>query len=161
MVGTYKVWEFIHLGWYFQYDNGNRENAQFSGFDSAGAAQVVNLQGGAYNEFWTGPLIRAQYKQAFLEVGYGLVGIRNDDAREDLVNTNGSNEGSLSTDPSVAWLIGLGAQVNICENLSLLVKAQYRVRYYNQRDGEELQNKAVHGTQNFTPLVGLSYKFQP
>jgi opacity protein-like surface antigen len=160
-VAAYTVWKYFHAGWYFQYENGNRANAQFSGFDSTGAAQVVNLIGGSYYEFWTGPLLRVQYKQVFLEAGYGLVGMRNDDAREDLVNTNGSNEGNLSTDPSVAWFVGLGAQVKIHKNLLLLVKAQYRVRYYNKKDGAFLQNEAVHGTQNFSPIIGLSYKFLP
>lgn len=159
MVGTYKIWKFIHAGWYAQYDIGNRESAQFNGFDSTGATLVVNVLGGGFNEFWTGPLVRAQYKKAFLEFGYGLVGIRNDKARTDLLNTNGSNVGSLSIDPSVAWLFGIGAQVNMFDNLSLLVKAQYRVRYYNKRDGLALQNETVHGTQNFSPLIGLNYKF--
>ena len=159
LVGTYNVWKFIHAGWYFQYDMGNRENGQFSGFDSSGAAQVLNLQGGSFSEFWTGPILRAQYKLAFLEFGYGLVGTRNDDSRADILNTSSSDQGSFSTDPSIAWMMGIGAQVNLWKSVSLLIKAQYRVRYYNSRDGLELQDQAVHGTQNFASLVGFSYKF--
>lgn len=157
-IGTYHVWKFISVGWYFQYDSGNRESAQFSGFDAQGAAEVINLQGGAYTEIWTGPLVRASYKQAFFEFGYGLLGTRTDDARIDLFNEAGSNEGSLTVDPSVAWLLGIGAQVHLCDDLSLLLKAQYRVRYYDSRDGEKLQNEMVHGTQNFSPMIGLSYR---
>ena len=158
LLGTYKVWKFISVGWYLQYDSGNREIAQFSGFDAQGAAEVINLQGGAYSELWTGPLIRAHYKQAFFELAYGLVGNRNDDARNDLFNESGSNEGTLTVDPSVAWLLGFGVDVALHNKLSLLLKAQYRVRYYDSRDGEKLQNESVHGTQNFSPMIGLRYQ---
>lgn len=158
-VGTYNVWRFISAGWYLQYDSGNRESAQFSGFDENGAAEVINLQGGAYREVWSGPLIRAHYKQAFFEVAYGLLGTRKDDARIDLYNEEGSNEGDLTVDPSVAWMFGLGVQVSLFDDFLLMFKAQYRVRYYDSRDGEKLENEIVHGTQNFSPMIGLSYKF--
>lgn len=158
-LGTYNVWKFISVGWYIQYDSGNRESAQFSGFNAAGAAEVINLQGGAYTEIWTGPLIRAHYKKAFFEFGYGLIGSRQDDARVDLFNESGSNEGNLTVDPAVAWLLGIGADVVLKDQLSLLIKAQYRVRYYDARDGEKLENEMVHGTQNFSPMVGLKYQF--
>ncbi len=158
LMGIYKIWKFIHAGWYFQYDVGNRENAQFDGFDALGAAQVVNLQGGAFREFWTGPVIRAQYKLAFLELGYGLLGTRSDDARNDILNSLGNSEGNFSTDPAVAWFLGIGAEVKLWKSLSLLIKAQYRVRYYDSKDGSVLDQDAVHGTQNFAPLLGLSYK---
>lgn len=159
LVGMYNVWKFIHAGWYFQYDSGNRELAQFSGFDANGAAEVYNLQGGAFNEFWTGPIVRAYYKQAFVDVAYGLFGTREDDARLGIANESGSNEGSFTTDPAVAWMLGFGATVDICEHLALMFKAQYRVRYYDARDGEALENESVHGTQNFSPMLGISYRF--
>jgi len=157
-VGTYKVWKFITAGCYFQYDIGNRENSQISGFDASGAAQVMNVQGGAFREFWTGPILHAQYRQAFLEFGYGLVGTRKDDSRSDILNAAGSNQGNFSIDPSVAWIIGVGVQVNLSKKFDFLVKAQYRARYYNSRDGVEFENQAVYGTQNFSPLIGVLYR---
>lgn len=156
-MGTYKVWKFLSAGWYFQYDAGNRENGQLSGFDASGSAQVMNIQGGTFQEFWTGPTIRAHHKQAFLEIGYGLVGSRTDESRSDISNASGSNQGSFSIDPSVAWFIGIGAKVKLSKQFDFIVKANYRVRYYNSRDGTELLNQSVHGTQNFSPLIGLAY----
>lgn len=156
-VGTYKLWEAISAGWYFQYDIGNREQAQLAGFLPSQAPAVTNVQGGTFQEFWSGPIIRAQHKQAFLEIGYGLIGTRTDESRADILNTSGSNQGSFSLDPSVAWIIGIGANVNLSNKLNFIVKANYRARYYNARDGDELDSQAVHGTQNFSPLIGLGY----
>ena len=158
LLGTYKFWEYLHAGWYIQYNIGNREDGRFNGFDANGSPLIVSVQGGSFSEFWIGPIIRGQYKKAFLELGYGFVGSREDEARDDISNGTLSNQGNFSTDPSVAWIIGIGTQVDLSNNFSLLIKAQYRARYYNSRNGIALNNQTVLGTQDFSPLIGVSYK---
>lgn len=156
-IGLYRLSPIFSAGWYVQEDIGNRENAQFDSFDEKGATKVVNLQGGRFTEFWTGPIVRAQYSFAFAEVGYGLVGFRNDKARTAILNKDGEANGDFTTSPTVAWLGSVGFQGSLTEYLNLQVKLQYRVRYYNKKGGVELAQEAVHGTQNLTPMVGFSY----
>lgn len=158
LAATYQVNNYLSIGWYVQQDVGNRENAQFSMFDTKGATQVANLQGGRFNEFWTGPLVRGHYKQMFVELGYGLVGIRSDKARAAILKEDGTTDGDFSTSPTIAWMSSLGVNSPLTEKLDLLLKLQYRVRYYDSKGGQNLANKAVHGTQNFTPMLGLVYR---
>ncbi len=152
---TYRFWGPLSAGAYFQLDAGTREAGRFTGLDANQAAVVAGTVGGSYLEFWTGPLVRAHYKTLFLELGYGLYGARSDKARDDLPNQNNSTQGALRTHPTIAWMLGIGGGVPIDERFELALRLQYRVRYYNRRDGEKLQGDLVHGTQNFTSFAGI------
>jgi hypothetical protein len=159
-MGTRRVWNMISAGVFLQYDRGNRHAARFSGFDP-GTGRTVSKDkiGGNYNEFWLGPMVRAQWKQLFGEFGYGLVGIRNDEARNDLVSSTGDSTGTLETTPSVAWYAGLGAAVEIAEDFDLIVRMEYRLRYYSTREGSPFSSNIEHGTQNITPYLGVRWRF--
>lgn len=151
--------EYFSVGVYAEYDAGNRSMAEFNGFDSLGRTTVANSLGGTYSEVWIGPFVRFSLKKAFLDVGYGAVGIRNDRARDDVKSLSGETEGSFSVNPLVAWYVGIGVAADIAESFSLLVKLQYRARYYDAKNGEPLMDNIEHGTQNISPFVGLSYSF--
>ena len=155
--GTYQVWGPLEAGVYAQFDTGSRSAGRFTMFDKEDKAQIENETGGGFNEFWAGPLLRTRWKFLFVELGYGLIGLRSDKARSDLKSSTGDTEGVLTTSPTIAWLLGLGGQASITDNLDLVFRLEYRVRYYVKRDGEPLENDIVHGTQNFTPFVGLSW----
>jgi len=114
--------------------------------------------GGAYQEVWLGPLLRVNWQTLFIEGGYGALGLRWDDARDDLPNTSGDTEGPLRTSPTVAWMLAAGGGVPLTEHLQLVLRVEYRVRYYDRRGGEELADAIVHGTQNLSPLFGVSWE---
>ena len=82
--------------------------------------------------------------------------MRWDDARTDLVTADGDNEGALYVTPTVAYMAALGGGVPITDSLQAVFRLEYRVRYYDRRE-EKLANEAVHGTQNFTPFVGICW----
>lgn len=63
------------------------------------------------------------------------------------------------THPTIAWMIGLGGTVPVTEALSVALRVEYRVRYYDRRGGHPLAEDAVHGTQNLTPFLGVAYGF--
>ena len=158
--GTYHVWEFFHVGVFLQFDRGNRLAARFSHFDPAtGRTVTKDKVGGDYDEFWLGPLARAQWRNLFGEAGWAIAGFRNDDARNDLRTTSGDTTGTLSLLPSVALFASLGTSVDIVDKLGLVIRLEYRLRYYEGREGREFANGLKHGTQNITPFVGLSWQF--
>jgi hypothetical protein len=45
--------------------------------------------------------------------------------------------------------------------LDLVLRLQYRIRYYDSRGSSALAGGAVHGTQNYTPFVGVAWSFGP
>jgi hypothetical protein len=45
--------------------------------------------------------------------------------------------------------------------LDLVHRLQYRIRYYDSRGSSALAGGAVHGTQNYTPFVGVAWSFGP
>jgi hypothetical protein len=98
--------------------------------------------------------VRAQGRALFIELGYGALGLRWDDARTDLAAEGGDTQSALHTSPTVAWLLGVGGSAPVSPSLGLTFRLEYRVRYYDRRDAP-LQDKAVHGTQNFTPFIGI------
>ena len=153
---THQVFSWLSVGLYTQFDVGNREAATFAGFDSTGAATTAGRVGGRYSEFWLGPLLRFQWRMIFAEFAYGAIGVRHDTARSDLPNQSG-NLGDFRTHPGVAYMFAVGWYHKITENLALSLRMQYRIRYYNRRGSEDLQNNIVHGTQNYSPFIGLSY----
>ena len=103
-------------------------------------------------------LVRAAWRGLFFELGYGLVGWRDDDARGDLRDADGGADAALRTSPTVAWAVGLGAALPVWESLDVVLRLQYRVRYYDRRGDADLADSLVHGTQNFTPFFGAAWR---
>jgi len=156
LFGTYRIWGPISLGLFVQVDTGHRSAARFVEFDADNKAVVTGKLGGSFTELWVGPLLRVHWRTLFAEFGYGALGMRWDDARTDLVTSDGENSGALYVTPAVAYMAALGAGVPITDTLQAVLRLEYRVRYYDRRDSK-LAGEAVHGTQNFTPFVGICW----
>jgi hypothetical protein len=154
--GTWRAWGPLEIGLFTQYDVGVREAGRFSRFDAQNKAIVEPAVGGTYQELWVGPLVRASWRGAFAEVGWGAVGLRWDDGRTDLPDADGDTDAALRTRPSIAWLLGLGYAVPLSERWSLALRLSYRVRYYDRR-GAPLAQDVAHGTQSLTPLIGVAW----
>lgn len=155
---TTRIWGNLGLGVFAQADWGHRSAGLYNGLDSENSATVNGSIGGAYSEYWLGPLVSYELKSVFFQLGYGAFGRRIDDSRKGIVNDKGSNSGSFSLSPTVAWLIVTGGRFDLDDNLELEIKVEYRIRYYDQRAGENLEFGITHGTQNLSPLIGLSLK---
>lgn len=153
---TYNVWRFFRLGLYAQLDAGNRSAGRFTGLDAEGNPVVVS-EGGRFLELWLGPVLRVQWRGLFAELAYGALGVRRDRARDDLPDEDGDVDGLFRVSPRVAWSFGLGAFVPVHANVDVVIRLQYRVRYYDQRGGSSLANDVVHGTQNLVPFVGVAW----
>ena len=151
---SYRCWGPLSVGLFTRFDFGSRKEARFQAVEE-GRAVIVSEVGGAYTELWVGPFVRAQWMTLFVELGYGAIGIRDDDARDDLVNENGDTESALKASRAVAWILDLGGGVPLTEALHLALRMEYRVRYYDRR-GSSLADKLVHGTENFMPFIGLA-----
>lgn len=157
--GAYCFNEYIAAGIYLRYDRGQRQLANFDGFDQTGKTIVTDRIGGTYTEFWTGPIIHVFYNQLHAAFGYGLFGIRDDTARKDIPSTTGDVESAFKLDPSFAWLISLGGRFSVIESLDINISLEYRARYYNTRGGNDLRDNINHGTQSISPLFGVIYSF--
>jgi hypothetical protein len=155
--GRYHFNDNLSAGLFFRTDFGKREAALFDGFDSDGKTKVKNRIGGNYFEFWFGPEIMLHWKQLFAEIGYGLVGIRNDDGRSDIPSNSGDISGSFTTSPSISWMFSLGGQIPVFKKFDIMIKVEYRLRYYNERNGEPLLNNIEHGTMNISPIIGVRF----
>ncbi len=155
-MATWRLVGPLELGIFSQFDMGTRQAGRFVGFEE-GATIVEGEVGGDYSEFWLGPLTRVAWKGLFAEVGYGLVGIRSDDARSDLATAGGDTETALRTSPTVAWLVGLGGALPVWNDLHVVLRIEYRVRYYDSRGSEPLTDEIAHGTQNLTPFFGVAW----
>jgi hypothetical protein len=156
---SYRLWGPVAIGGFMQFDAGRREAARFSGFDAEGRAVVSGVVGGGYQELWYGPMVRLAYARVFAEVGYGAFGARHDNARDDLPSESGDTGGALRTHPRIAWVIAAGGGVPIDDDVELVLRLEYRLRYYNRRGGEPLTGGIVHGTQSFTPFAGVAWRF--
>lgn len=161
LFATYRVWSVFRLGLFTQFDVGLREAARFSGFDADGRTTVTQQVGGDYSELWLGPLLRIQYWTLFAEIGYGALGLRWDEARDDLPTAEGDTESALQTHPGIAWLVAFGGGVPVLEDLQVVFRIEYRVRYYVSRGGDRLDpsgnDEISHGTQNLTPFIGIAW----
>lgn len=155
---TYDVWGPLSVGLFGQFDAGVRRAGTFDSFDADNRPIVVGEVGGGYTEFWVGPIVRVRWRQLFAEAGYGLFGIRSDDARDDLSTVDGDTESALRTSRAVAYLFGVGAGIPLNKNLQAVVRIEYRIRYYDRRAGQPLIDETVHGTQNLTPFIGLAWR---
>lgn len=157
--GAYCFNEYIAAGIYLRYDRGQRQLANFDGFDQSGKTLVKDGIGGTYTEFWAGPILHFFYKQLRASFGYGLFGLRDDTARQDIPSTTGDVESAFKLDPSFAWLISLGGRFSVIESLDINISLEYRARYYNTRGGNDLRDNINHGTQSISPLFGVVYSF--
>lgn len=158
---TARLWGPFQLGAFMVFNGGNRSAGRFVGFDDDGGAVVAGRVGGPYYELWAGPLFRFEWYRLFAELGYGAYGIRHDAARDDLPSETGATTGTLRTDPAIAWMMALGGTVPITESVELVIRAEYRIRYYDRRGGDALAEGIVHGTQSFAPFVGVAWRFGP
>ena len=156
-MASYRVWGPLSLGLFVQYDLGERAAGKFEGFDSDGKTVIGNESGGSFQEFWAGPLLRVQWRTLFFEWAYGAFGIRTDNARDDLPDVDGSTSSALRTSPTIAWLMALGGGVPVTDSLQVVLRLEYRIRYYDRRGSGALKDDIVHGTQNFTPFVGVAW----
>lgn len=157
--GAYYFYEFLAAGIYLRYDRGQRQLANFDGFDQSGKTLTSDNIGGTYTEFWAGPIIHLFYSQLHAAFGYGLIGIRDDTARNDIPSTTGDVESAFNLDPSFAWLISLGGRFSVTKSLDINISLEYRARYYNTRGGNNLRDNINHGTQSISPLFGVVYSF--
>ncbi|MEZ4467067.1 MAG: hypothetical protein R3F43_22115, partial [bacterium] len=157
-LASWRAWGPVSLGWYGQVDTGSRRAGRFAGLDADQKTVVEGEVGGDFTEIWTGPFVRADYRGLFLELGYGAVGWRDDGARSDLVDEKGKDDKALRTSPTVAWAVGLGAALPVFDALDVVLRLQYRVRYYDRRGDAALADALVHGTQNFTPFFGAAWR---
>jgi len=155
----YSINKYLSAGLFLRTDFGKREAAIFDGFNSDGKTQVKNKIGGNYFEFWFGPEIMLHWKQLFVEIGYGLVGIRDDKGRNDIPSNTGDLSGSFTTSPSISWMFSLGGHIPIFDQLNVMLKIEYRLRYYDKRNEEPLINNIDHGTMNISPIIGVTYNF--
>lgn len=159
-LGTFNVWKYLDAGVFVQFDRGNRHAARFDGFDPmSGKTVTTGKIGGNFSEWWAGPMVRLQWKEVFGEFGYGLFGFRNDDARTDIKSSTGDSTGALQFNPSIAWYASLGGAVGITEDVDLVFRMEFRLRYYEKRDGNPFQDGLEHGTQNITPFFGVRWRF--
>lgn len=155
--GSYKWNKWFASGLFLRVDRGQREMASFNGFDSEGKTTVKDKVGGTYSEFWFGPVIQAFWKHFIFELGYGLVGIREDNGRKDIPNSSGETDGIFTLNPSVAWLVNIGGFIPLYKALDVTLKIEYRGRYYNERGGKKLLNNIDHGTQSIVPVLGVRW----
>lgn len=158
-MATWRFWGPLSLGGYLRYDTGSRHAGRFVGLDDQNRTIVEGEVGGGFDELWIGPLLRAQWRMLFLELGYGAFGLRNDDARTDLASTTGKTKDALRTSSTVAWLAAVGGQANVWSDLDVVFRIEYRVRYYDRRD-EALVDELVHGTQNVSPFIGVAWRMR-
>jgi hypothetical protein len=147
--------KYISIGAFLRYDTGKRFNAVFDGFNSDNETIVKNRIGGNFSEMWIGPMIRLHWKQLYFSSGYALFGNRIDDARNDIQSSSGATIGSFSTHPRVALQFHLGGTISIAKKLDFFFAIEYRIRYYNERGGDELIDSIILGTQNILPFAGL------
>jgi hypothetical protein len=153
----YRIVDALHVGLFSRLDRGERYQARFNGFDGEGRTQTTDGIGGVYTEIWIGPYAQFQWKQLLIDIGFAPFGRRYDMARGDLPNARGESDGSFSLHPAIAWMFSVGGEFEIGNRTRLLIKAEYRPRYYNERGGDALIGSVEHGTQSISPIIGLSY----
>jgi hypothetical protein len=156
--GGYRVLCWLDGAVFVMLEAGNRSAAEFGGVDSRGVPTTLTRAGGTYTMVWIGPLLRAHWRTAFLEVAYVAFGVRDDAAYPALTSSGGSTEELFRTDPLRAWMFAPGMRTSLADNLDLTLKIEYRFLYYNRR-GERLANRLFYGTQAIRPHLGVSYVF--
>jgi len=153
--GTYELAEWLAAGIFTRYDRGTRSAGTFTGIDAGGHTITQGEVGGDYSEFWTGPLIQFRWKQLFVDAGYAALGRRRDEGRIDIPSVGGSTDGSFGTQSLTAFLFAISGTISLSHKTHLALRAEYRYRYYDSRNGEPLTDNLKHGTQSFYPYAGL------
>jgi hypothetical protein len=155
VTGGYKLSKYISVGAFMRYDTGKRFNAIFNGFNAQNETIVTGKIGGNFSEVWIGPMVRLHWKQLYFSSGYALFGSRVDDARSAVKSSSGATTGSFSTHPRVALQFHFGGAIPITKKLDAFFALEYRIRYYDERGGNELVDDIILGTQNILPFAGL------
>ncbi len=156
--GAWRVHRLLAVGAFAEVDAGLRRSGELAGFDDEGRATVEPSVGGSYAEVWAGLMLRGQWRGAFVELGYPLLARRWDRGRDDLPAEDGDTDGAFAPSLTVRWMAALGGAVPITRGLDLVVRLEWRIRYYDQRGGVELVDGIVHGTQEIRPLIGLAWR---
>ncbi len=155
--GAYRLHEHFAVGLFARYDVGVRRSGTFRTFDAEGRAQIDRI-GGSHAELWLGPLLRAHLRFAFLELGWAPFAIRKDTGRPDLPNDRGESDHAFRTGLTpFAWLVGVGAEIPLGARVLLLIRYQYRNRYFLTRGGADMVEGAAHGTQDHRPFLGFGF----
>jgi hypothetical protein len=78
---TYGVRDWLGVGAFAMLERGSRTWSDFGGLDASGTPVLSSVRGGPYTMLWLGPMIQPRWKSFFLEIGYVLFGIRDDQYR--------------------------------------------------------------------------------
>lgn len=157
LTGTYRLHRHLAIGAFAELDLGVRRAGELVGFDVDGRATIAPAVGGSYTELWTGLVARGHWRMLFLELGYAVFARRWDSARDDLPAADGSTDGAFSPQATVRWLAAAGGTVRWRDSLDLVLRLEWRIRYYDERGGMPLMDGVVHGTQEYRPLVGIAW----
>ena len=158
LAGSYDVHRHLAVAAFAELDLGVRRAGELAGFDADGRATIEPAIGGSYAELWSGVAARGRWRNLFVELGYAVFARRWDSGRDDLPNASGDTDGAFTTQRSVRWIAALGGTVRLRPCLDLVLRLEWRIRYYDERGGEPLMDGIVHGTQEFRPLVGVAWR---
>ncbi len=158
LAGTYDVHRYLAVGVFAELDLGVRRAGELVGFDAEGRATIDPAIGGSYTEFWTGLGARGQWRNLFLDLGYAVFARRWDSGRDDLPASDGGTDGAFAPQLSVRWLGALGGTIDIRPSLAIVLRLEWRIRYYDERGGNPLMDGIVHGTQELRPLIGVAWR---
>lgn len=155
--GAYQPLEWLDVGLAVQLDAGTVRRARFSRPNADGRASEEAVVEGGYWELWTSLMVRGHLGPLFLELGWAPLILREDDARTDLVNTEGEDDGLFVGSRSVAWTLGAGGRIGLADGLDLTLRLQFRIRYLVERGGEPLADDEETGQMVVWPYIGVRY----
>lgn len=158
LAASYDLHRYLAVGAFAELDVGVRRAGELRGFDADGRATIEPAIGGSYTEIWTGLGVRGQWRSLFVDLGYALFARRWDSGRDDLPAADGGTDGAFSPQRSVRWLAAIGGTIQVRPCLAIVLRLEWRIRYYDERDGQPLMDGIVHGTQEFRPLVGVAWR---
>ncbi len=157
--GSFHFSPYMALGMFLHLDEGLRTQTSLHSLDSRKNPVSGTQSGGAYTEFWLGPLIQVFWDPLQAEFGYAAIGWLDDNTRGDLKTTGGSSSGSLSMRLGSGWLLSLGANFPLYDIYRLVAKLEYRTRIYDARAGKALANGTEMPMQSIMPYLGVAFGF--
>jgi len=157
MWSYYRINEYLAIGAFLRYDIGRNQAASLDSISADGKAVTQGNIEGDFSEIWVGPRIWIGYEGLFSEFGWGIYGTRFDGSRSDIPDENGDSSSNLDLNPSVAMLLTFGYETEIAPDLFILGKLEWRIRYYDGREGIPLSGNIEHGTMNISPFLGFRY----